>query len=157
MSNAKSVKSIVEFLITLNDNIVVRREFEIDNYNHLVRKSVEWYDYILDLRDWLEDFLVWKSSEYMSVNSDEIIINHDFLKNQQNNSEEFFNIMIKVDGEIIGHRKIDAKLFPPNVRYTLDVRPFISDIRSKLVKLLSVKKKLTHEYLGYDLIGGYNF
>lgn len=152
MSRSKSMKTMVEFCVTLNENIIVRREFEIDNYNPLVRKSVEWLDHTMELRDWLERYMILRSSEYMSVNADDIIINSDFLKNQQSNNEETFNVLIKVDGETISHRLINAKLFPPAIRYDLDIRPYIPDIRNRMVKLLSTKKGLTHEYMDYSLL-----
>jgi hypothetical protein len=152
VKNSDNPRKLVEFSITLNDNIVIRREFEMDKYNPLVVKSLDWYDHVSDIRNWLENFLILKSSDFMSVYADEIILNSDFLKNQNNTNDETFNIFIKVDGEVIAHRTIDAKLFPPSVRYTLDIRPFMSDIRSQLVKLLSSRRGLTHNYLGYDLV-----
>lgn len=152
VKNSDGSRTLVEFSITLNDNIVIRREFEMDKYNPLVRKSLEWYDHVSDIRNWLENFLILKSSEFMSVYSDEIIMNSDFMRNQSNSNEENFNVFIKVDGEVIAHRVIDAKIFPPSVRYTLDIRPFMSDIRSQLVKLLSSRRGLTHNYLGYNLV-----
>jgi len=151
MSNKDGNKNLVEFLITLNDNIVVRREFKMDNYNRNVKNSVEWYEYMYDLKDWVERFMISLSIDYMSENADRIMSNPEILKSKAQNNNEMFNILIKVDDELIGHRTIDSKLFPPEVRYGLNIKKYLSDIRFDLVKLLSSKKSLTREYLGYDL------
>lgn len=152
MSTKDNNKNLVEFLITLNDNIVVRREFKMDNYNPTVKNSVEWYDYMYELKDWVERFMISLSIDYMSENADKVMANPEILRSKNQNQEEHFNILVKVDDELIGHRVIDSKIFPADVRYGLNIKKYLSDIRFDMVKLLSTKRSLTREYLGYNLL-----
>jgi hypothetical protein len=41
----------MEFLLTLNDNIVVQRFFNVRGFNPKAKNSVELYDFILGLKD----------------------------------------------------------------------------------------------------------
>ena len=50
------------------------------------------------------------------------------LETSNTDGPERFNIILKVGSETICHRIIDAKLYPPKVRYTLDIRPSIKSI-----------------------------
>jgi len=48
------------------------------------------------------------------------------------------------------HYSFDAKLYPPKIRYTVDIRPFLKGILFGLTDVLS-SRNLTHEYMGYQL------
>jgi hypothetical protein len=63
---------------------------------------------------------------------------------------EYFNIFVKVNDTTICHRQFDAKLYPPKVRYTVDVRSFIKDVLKELTDIFS-EKKLSYQYLEFDL------
>ena len=63
---------------------------------------------------------------------------------------ENFNIYIKNGEETLCHRIFDGKIFPPKVRYTVDVRPFLKETLKSLTDIFS-ETDLTHEYLGFDL------
>jgi hypothetical protein len=53
---------------------------------------------------------------------------------------EDFNILIKLGEQTICHRVFNGKLFPPKVRYTVDVRPIIKDVLKSLTDIFSDKK-----------------
>jgi hypothetical protein len=53
---------------------------------------------------------------------------------------EDFNIFIKLGEQTICHRVFNGKLFPPKVRYTVDVRPIIKDVLKSLTDIFSDKK-----------------
>jgi hypothetical protein len=64
--------------------------------------------------------------------------------------EEMFNIYVKIGEQTICHRYFDGKIFPPKVRYTVDVRPFLKDILRDLTDIFS-EQELSFEYLGFEL------
>jgi hypothetical protein len=64
---------------------------------------------------------------------------------------EVFNLIIKVNDQIISHRIFDGKLYPPKVRYTVDVRLFLKEMLRDLTEIFS-SKDLTYKYLGLDLV-----
>jgi hypothetical protein len=51
---------------------------------------------------------------------------------------------------VLNHRQFDGKLYPPKVRYTVDVRPFLKEVLRELTDIFS-SKKLTYKYLELDL------
>jgi hypothetical protein len=50
------------------------------------------------------------------------------------------------------HREFNAKIYPPKVRYTVDLRPKVKEIMKNLVEIFS-SKNLTYTYLNYNLAG----
>jgi hypothetical protein len=141
----------VEFLITLNNNFVVQRFFNVKGYNPKVKGSVELYDFIKSLSNTLQTKLRNKCVVYMLENRFQIEEDSSILETSNTDGPEIFNIILKVGNETICHSIIDAKLYPPKVRYTLDVRPSIKTILKELTDIFS-SKKLSHNYLNYSLV-----
>lgn len=139
----------VEFLITLNDNFVVQRFFNVKDFNKKAKNSYELYDYIKRLSNNLKTKLRNKCVVYMLENRYQIEEDPNVLETSNTNGPEIFNIILKLGNEIIYHRIIDAKSYPPKVRYTLDVRPDIKNVLKDLTDILS-NKKLYFEYLNYS-------
>ena len=140
----------VEFLMTLNNNFVVQRFFNVKGYNPKVKNSIELYDYIKELSEELQTKLRNKSMVYMLENRFQIEEDPTVLETSNTDGPEVFNIILKVGNETICHRIIDAKLYPPKVRYTLDIRPSIKNILRELTDILS-EKNLSFNYLNYSL------
>jgi hypothetical protein len=139
----------VEFLMTLNNNFVVQRFFNVKGYNPKVKNSVDLYGYIKDLSEELQTKLRNKSMVYMLENRFQIEEDPTVLETSNTDGPEVFNIILKVGNETICHRIIDAKLYPPKVRYTLDIRPSIKNILRELTDILS-EKNLSFNYLNYS-------
>jgi hypothetical protein len=139
----------VEFLMTLNNNFVVQRFFNVKGYNPKVKNSIELYDYIKELSEELQTKLRNKSMVYMLENRFQIEEDPTVLETSNTDGPEVFNIILKVGNETICHRIIDAKLYPPKVRYTLDIRPSIKNILRELTDILS-EKNLSFNYLNYS-------
>jgi hypothetical protein len=72
------------------------------------------------------------------------------LDTSNTDDKETFNLIIRIGNETIFHRIIDAKLYPPKVRYTLDVRSSIKTVLKDLVDIFS-SKNLSYNYLNYSL------
>jgi hypothetical protein len=55
-----------------------------------------------------------------------------------------------VNDQTICHRIFDGKKFPPKVRYTVDVRPYLKDVLRELTDIFS-DYDLSYQYLEFDL------
>jgi hypothetical protein len=130
----------VEFLLMCNDNIVVQRFFNVKGFNKNAHKSEEFYDYIRMFCNSLQNDLKMRSLIYMLENKYEIMENPDVLNTSITEGEENFNLYIKVDNMTICQRSFDAKVYPPKVRYTVDLRPKLKTILSELTDIFSEKK-----------------
>ena len=140
----------MEFLLTLNDNIVVQRFFNVRGYNPKAKNSVELYETVSQIKDQLQYHLKMKTVIYMMDNQDAITHDPSIMNTSYTEGPEVFNLYIKVGDTTICHRIFDGKFFPPKVRYTVDVRPFLKDILRELTDIFSTTK-LTYEYLEFDL------
>ena len=140
----------VEFLITLNDNFVVQRFFNVRNINQKAKGSVELIDYMNRLSDELKTKLRNKSVFYMLENRFQIEEDQSVLETSNTEGPEVFNIIIRIGNETICHYIIDAKVYPPKARYTLDIRPTIKNILKDLTDIFS-DKNLSYNYLNYSL------
>jgi hypothetical protein len=140
----------VEFLITLNNNFVVQRFFNVKGYNEKAENSVDLYEYIKYLSETLQTKLRNKCMVYMLDNRYQIEEDSSVLETSNTDGPEIFNIILKVGNKTICHRIIDAKLYPPKVRYTLDIRPDIKNILRELTDILS-DKNLSYNMMNYSL------
>ncbi len=140
----------MEFLLTLNDNIVVQRFFNVRGYNPKAKNSFELYQYIKGLKEELDYYLKMKTVIYMMDNKDAIMHDPNVMSTSYTDDAEYFNLYVKLGEQTICHRIFDGKMFPPKVRYTVDVRPFLKEILRGLTDIFS-DYKLTYKYLDYQL------
>jgi len=140
----------MEFLLTLNDNIVVQRFFNVRGYTPKAKNSMELYEFILSLKNELQYALKMKTVIYMMDNRDAIENDPSIMNTSYTDGPEIFNIYVKVGEQTICHRVFDGKFYPPKVRYTVDVRPFLKEALRELTDIFS-NNKLTYEYLEFDL------
>jgi hypothetical protein len=127
----------VEFLLMCNDNIVVQRFFNVRGFNRNAHKSEEFYEYIQSLCNELRYDLKMRTLNYMLDNQYEIIENPDVLNTSITDGPENFNLIIKLGDMTICHRVFDAKVYPPKVRYTVDLRPKLKNILGGLTDIFS--------------------
>ncbi len=130
----------VEFLLMCNDNIVVQRYFNVKGFNKTAHKSEDFYDYIRSFCNELQYDLKMRSVVYMLENQYEIMENPEVLNTSITEGDEIFNLYIKVENMTICQRSFDAKVYPPKVRYTVDLRPKLKSILSELTDIFSGKK-----------------
>ena len=140
----------MEFLLTLNENIVVQRFYNVRNYNPKARRSVQLYELMKDVENTLVDDLKMKTVMYMMDNQDAIFLDPDLMNTSNTDGPENFHMYVKISDETIFHRIFDGKMFPPKVRYTVDVRPSLKNILKGLTDIFS-GENLTYEMFGYDL------
>ena len=142
----------VEFLLMCNDNIVVQRFFNVKGFNKNAHKSEEFYDHMNSLCREFQYDLKMRSVVYMLDNKYEISENPEILNTSITDGEENFNIFIRSGDTTICHRQFDAKVYPPKIRYTVDIRPHIKSVLFTLTDIFS-SRKLTYDYVGVSLKG----
>jgi len=106
----------LEFLMMVNDNIIVQRFFNVKEFNPSAKHSVELYDLIKDFKHDLEKQLKMKTVTYMLDNMYEIMNNPAVMDTSYTDGPEYFNVFIKQGDVTICHRQIDAKIYPPKIR-----------------------------------------
>jgi len=140
----------MEFLLTLNDNIVVQRFFNVKGYNPKAKNSLEFYEIIKALAEELHYYLKMKTVVYMLDNKESIAHDPSIMETSFTEGPEVFNIYVRVGEQTICHRGFNGKLYPPKVRYTVDVRPFLKEVLKELTDIFS-SKKLSYQYCEFDL------
>lgn len=141
----------LEFLMMVNDNIIVQRFFNVRDFNPQAKSSVELLEYMSGLVSDIEYSLKMKAVSYLLENQYEITNNPSLLNTSYTDGPEYFNIFIKQNDKTICHRRIDAKLYPPKIRYTVDIRQQIKNVLHDLTDIFS-SKDLTFDYLGYSTL-----
>ena len=134
----------------VNDNIIVQRFFNVRDYNPNAKNSLQLYEYLQDFKRTFEYELKMKTVEYMLEHQYEIMSNPAIMDTSNTNGPEHFKIYLKMGDMTICQRQMDAKLFPPKIRYTVDIRPHIKSLLFDLTDIFS-SKKLTYEYLDIPL------
>ena len=140
----------LEFLLTLNDNIVVQRFFNVKGFNPRAKNSVDLYEFMKSVAETLKYDMKMKTVVYMLDNKESIMHDSSVMETSFTDGPENFNMYIKLGEQTICHRIFDGKMFPPKVRYTVDVRPYLKDLLKGLTDIFSAQK-LYFKYLGYDL------
>ena len=134
-----------EFILKLNNNIVCQWYFSVRNFNPLACNSLDLHECLTHIsRDIIHE-LKYKTLLLLDCN----------FKNYENNSkeqEENFTITIKKGNKDIYTRILRADIYPPKVRYAVDIRPQISYILRELTDVLS-RRKVTTNYQDYSLLG----
>ena len=141
----------MEFLLTVNDNIIVQRFFNVREFNPEAKSSVDFYNFIRDFKETLCQELKMKSVVYLLDNEHEIAENPEVLNTSYTNGPESFNIYIKINDTTICHRVFDAKLYPPKIRYTVDIRQQVKTVLRDLTDIFS-SEELETNYLDYSLV-----
>ena len=140
----------LEFLMKVNDNIIVQRFFNVRGFNPDTKNSIDLYEYVREFSDIIQDEMKIKTCDYMLANINEIIANPDVMETSITDGPEYISIYIKQNDMTICHRAFDAKIYPPKIRYTVDVRPHIKSLLMTLTDIFSTKN-LTLEYMGLPI------
>ena len=133
-----------EFVLKLENNIVCQRFFSVRNFNNIATYSLDLHYTISDIVDDIISDLKLKTLFLLDSNYRE-------NPNETQQESEHFTITLKKGNQVIYDRCIRADVYPPKVRYTVDIRPQISYILRELTQVLSQKNICTN-YQDYDLI-----
>tara|TARA_R110001592_G_scaffold24389_3_gene94146 strand:+ start:1775 stop:2203 length:429 start_codon:yes stop_codon:yes gene_type:complete len=125
-------KEKFEFLLSINDNIICQRYFTVRNHSPKTIKSVDLYETVLYIKDIISNKLILKTIDVIDE-----FFKEDVSKLQV--EPENFTITIKKGNHVIMERTFSADLYPPRVRYSVDIRPQISFILRELTDVLSLR------------------
>jgi|TARA_B100001564_G_C20624201_1_gene663872 hypothetical protein len=133
-----------EFLLELGNNIICQRYFTVRNFNPKSMYSIDLKNTLSYIVDKIESSLVLKTLHFLDSSYRE-------NSNDSVNKGETFTITIKVGNRKILSTIFPSSVYPPKIRYTVDIRPQISYILRELTETMS-QKKLTTYYQDYSLI-----
>lgn len=146
MKENESNSTKFEFVLKLNDNIVVQRYFNVKGFNKKTLKSVELTEEVGTVVNELTEMLKIKTCDYMSNNYSQ------FLNEKVEDTEDsnYFTLAIRKDDRDVVVRYFEGSYYPPKVRYTVDIRPSLRRILKNFTDILSEKNPTTN-YLNYNL------
>ena len=150
MIKEKNDNTKLEYLLTLNDNIIVQRYYNVKGFNGEAKNSIELAESVNDIYMRIHGDLKAKTVWYMLENQYQIMSDPKILETSMTDDDEVFNIYVKYNDEVIMHRGWDGKRYPPKIRYTVDVRPHLKSILKSLTEVFS-SDKLTQNYMEYTL------
>lgn len=143
----KSIEQRFEFLLYINGHIIVQRYFNVIGYNDNVLDSMElkWlYDdctYLIkeNLKQKTEDYLYSRYNPYVKQEESDIPRENIYDK------KHTFTFEIKIDKKSVIKGDFDGTIYPPAVRYQIDIKGLIPDIVYNIRKTLAMKK-ITKKY-----------
>ena len=86
----------------------------------------------------------------MTDNFFQITTDESIMETSNTDGPENFNIYIKDGNRTICHSQFDAKVFPPKVRYTVDIRPLLKGVLRNLTDIFS-DENLIYDYMNLEL------
>ena len=138
-----------EFILTLQNNIVCQRFFNVREHNLVAKRSMDLYYYVKNICDEISEDLKVKTLDYLHENRDYFYA-LDELANNETEEKENFLLKIKLGDEVFIQRMFPANIYHPKVRYTVDIRPNLKRYLSDLTIILSYQE-LETTYLNYEL------
>lgn len=145
-------KTPYEFYLYINDNIVCQRYFQLRGFNEKVLKSIEIKELIdrvaeivqTDLENKTRDYLYQHYNPYEPQNPEEI------QRINVYDNEDVFDVEIRVNEKIVARKRFTGNVYPPKVRYSVNIKELIPEIISTIQDTLSQKKFVT-SYAGIEL------
>jgi hypothetical protein len=147
MQNQETTK--LEFILTIEKNIVIQRFFNVFNFNPISKNSLDLYKCVKEICKDISDDLKIKTLDYLNDNQNYFFDLENFV-DVPDTKEEHFLLEIKLGEDVFISRIFPAHVYHPKVRYAVDIRPKVKEILSNLTDVLS-SKNLTTKYLQYDL------
>ncbi len=106
----------LEFLMMVNDNIIVQRFFNVKDYNPSARNSIDFHEFMDELLESLNYQLKMKSVTYLLENQYDVIHNPGMLNTSFIDGPEYFNIYLKHKQQAL-FKKLN-KTLPENLNPT---------------------------------------
>lgn len=148
MSNQQDITKF-EFLLSLENNIVCQRFFNVKDHVVESKNSMDLYYYVKNICDEISEDLKYKTSDYLGDNQN-YFLNLENVEDDSEEKKEHFLLEIKLNDDVFISRIFPAYVFHPKVRYTVDIRPKLKRILSDLTDILSAEE-LEMNYLNYQL------
>ncbi len=150
--NKKIEEQRFDFVLYINKHIICQRYFSIRDYNGHSLNSLEikaLMDRIAGVNassmGYIPNHLKKKSVDYLWRFYNPY--NKQAEVNYKNNyeKEDIFDFEIRVDKETVAQSTFSGNLFPPQIRYQVDIKELIPNIISDIKDTLS-QKKYTGKY-----------
>lgn len=138
-----------EFLLKLENNIVIQRFFNVSNHNPASKTSTDLFDCVTEICEEIAEDLKDKTLDIMNLGND-YVSQEQRTDEMTNYKEENFILEIKQGDRVFISRIFPAHIYHPKVRYAVDIRPKVRKILGDLTSVLS-ERELTKTYLGYTL------
>lgn len=148
----KIEKTPYEFYLYINENIVCQRFFQLKGYNEKVLKSMELKELIDKVAEIVQDDLENKTRDYLyqHYNPYEPQISEEIQRVNIFENEDVFDVEIRVSEKVIAKKRFTGNVYPPKVRYSVNIKELIPEIISTIQDTLSQKKYVTN-YAGIEL------
>ena len=149
MENNKEIVKL-EFLLKLNKNIICQRYFNVKNFNNRALSSHLLHEVMCDIKESIKQGLREKSLDYLYSNYNPYTNFVKLPQNEDNVENNDFTMSLLLGNKEVYVTKFNGKYYPPNVRYTVDIRPEIPRYLRELTETLSMKK-IAPYYTEYGL------
>lgn len=154
MTSKKYENLPFEFYLRINGNErpIVGRNFAVKSFNPRSLRSLELKDCIDEIVSLIELQFKNKSEDYLYkyFNPYEVQNNDDIDRRDIFENEDIFTFEIKYLGKEVIKKQFTGNVYPPKVRYDVDIRGLIPKIITLVQETLS-DKNLTQEYAGITL------
>jgi len=138
-----------EFILKLENNIVIQRYFNVNHYNPASKNSMDLYYIVHEICDEIASDLKDKTLDILAASSD--YISPDQRKEERTKyKEEYFILQIKRGDDVFISRIFPAHVYHPKARYAVDIRPKVRKILGDITNVLS-SRNLIKTYLEYEL------
>jgi len=138
-----------EFLLKLENNIVIQRFFNVIGHYPSSKTSMDLYECVTEICEEIATDLKDKTLEIMNIN-DDFVSPEQREEEIKNYKEENFILEIKQGDRVFISRIFPAHIYHPKVRYAVDIRPKVRKILGDLTNVLS-QRELNKTYLEYEL------
>lgn len=136
-----------EFLLTLENNIIIQRYFDVRNYNPSTKNSMDIYYWVSNVCNEISSMMKIKNLEYMCDNY-YLVTDNELVNNNTPIKEEYFKLELKQDNQIFISRIFPAHIYHPKARYC-DIRPVVKRMISEITSILTSKNP-EKKYLQYS-------
>ena len=147
MSNNETTK--LEFLLTLNDNIICQRFFNVRGFNPKVKRSLDLHYDVKNICEEIEENLKQKTLDYLHKDQHYFPV-FDPSNNEGPDPDEYFRVQIKQNDDVFISRAFPAHIYHPKVRYSVDIRPILRRVLGGLSETFSLED-ITTKYMNYNL------
>lgn len=138
-----------EFSLYINDHIICQRYFNIRDYNEDSINSLEMKELIDNIAGLNNDsigslgiipnHLKNKAVDYLWTNYNPYYSQTEEVIKTTTDKIDNFQFEIKVDKVVVAKTQFSGNLFPPKVRYAVDIKEIIPSIMSEIRHFLSQK------------------
>jgi hypothetical protein len=126
----------VEFLLTLENNIIIQRFFNVKAFNPDSIESTDLYFTITNICEEIKKDLKAKTFDYL-YEEQENYYGLDVVEGPEITKEEYFLLEIKLNDFVFISRIFDAHVYHPKARYSVDIRSKVRKILLELSEVLS--------------------